>query len=107
MSVQPSWGCAGFTREREMDEKNLPAIDLRVQKMAFNGGDGSSSGSGIGASKEAAVEEKKLYVIGIGPGARRTDDGPGRPHFAGKPGDHRLYGIRGPGKRIFIHRRNF
>ena len=24
-------------REREMDEKNLPAIDLRVQKMAFNG----------------------------------------------------------------------
>ena len=30
-------GVRRIYREREMDEKNLPAIDLRVQKMAFNG----------------------------------------------------------------------
>ena len=30
-------GVRRIYQEREMDEKNLPAIDLRVQKMAFNG----------------------------------------------------------------------
>ncbi len=60
VSVQPSWGCAGFTGNGRWMRKNLPAIDLRVQKMAFNGVTAARSGSGIGASKEAAVEEKKI-----------------------------------------------
>ena len=59
------------------------------------------SGSGIGASKEAAVEEKKIIRDRNWTGGERTDDGPGRPHFAGKPGDHRLYGIRGLVKEFY------
>ena len=92
-------GVRRIYREREMDEKNLPAIDLRVQKMAFNG---VTAAVAVPASEQVRRQQWKKKIIRDRnwTGGERTDDGPGRPHFAGKPGDHRLYGIRGPGKRI-------
>lgn len=62
-------GVRRIYREREMDEKNLPRR-LRVQKMAFNGVTAAVAVPASEQVRRQPVEEKKLYVIGIGPGAR-------------------------------------
>ncbi|MFQ8840810.1 MAG: hypothetical protein ACLR8P_07665 [Clostridium fessum] len=90
-----------------MDEKNLPAIDLRVQKMAFNG---VTAAVAVPASEQVRRQQWKKKIIRDRnwTGGERTDDGLGQTAFCGKAmDDHRLYGIRGSGKKNFIHRREF